>query len=164
MCGRLQQEEEEAVMSQKLSRQQELTVERQRVAEMQRRQREQEQFSAFEDMIRLQELEKERKRVLQEFNDPVPSALNPGGPLIPGIQGPPLPSPQSPSPAQSSVCPSANHSSEPARTPVSPPAFDRSLKPGSLISPSNSKAFDSLFLSLFLDFFVKSVLNATCGY
>ncbi|XP_063051274.1 STAM binding protein b [Engraulis encrasicolus] len=140
---------EEASMYQEQSRRRELEVERQRVADMQRRQREQEQFSAFEEMIRRQELEKERKRVLNEFTNPQPAAgfPHPDAPLLPGIQGPPLP--YAPSSAQ--TLPSSNHHhqqhhhpSEPARTPVSPPAFDRSLKPGSLISPSNSHTVDGL--------------------
>lgn len=135
----LMQQAEEAAMAQQLTRQRELEVERQRVAEMQRRQREQEQFSAFEEMIRRQELEKERKRVVQEFNAPASGALSADAPLIPGIQGPPLPFLPTPSPAQSPGYPSTNHSGGPARTPVSPPAFDRSLKPGSLISSNNSK-------------------------
>lgn len=144
------QQAEEASMAQHLTRQRELEVERQRVAEMQRRQREQEQFSAFEEMIRRQELEKERKRVLQEFNAPSPSALSADAPLIPGIEGPPLPFLATPSPAQSPVYPSTNHSGEPARTPVSPPAFDRSLKPGSLISTNNSKASKLFFFPMSL--------------
>ncbi|KAL2092428.1 hypothetical protein ACEWY4_012226 [Coilia grayii] len=132
---------EEASMAQQLSRQRELEVERRRVAEMQRRQREQEQFSAFEEMIRRQEMEKERKRVPQEFGGPAASAgPQPDAPLLPGIQGPPLPFMPSPSPAHNP----AAYPSEPARTPVSPPAFDRSLKPGSLISPSNSNMVDGL--------------------
>ncbi|XP_062399173.1 STAM binding protein b [Sardina pilchardus] len=135
---------EEAAMAQQLSRQRELDTERQRVAEMQRRQREQEQFSAFEEMIHRQELEKERKRVLQEFNAPTAGALTTDTPLLPGIQGPPLPVQSTPSPAQSPGYPSANHSGDPARTPVSPPAFDRSLKPGSLISSGNNMMVDGL--------------------
>ncbi|XP_076127272.1 STAM binding protein b [Alosa pseudoharengus] len=132
---------EEAAMAQQLSRQRELDTERQRVAEMQRRQREQEQFSAFEEMIRRQELEKERKRILQEFNAPTAGALTTDTPLLPGIQGPPLPVQPT---AQSPVYPSANHSGEPVQTPVSPPAFDRSLKPGTLISTSNNIMVDGL--------------------
>uniref|UniRef100_A0A3Q3MKT7 STAM binding protein n=1 Tax=Mastacembelus armatus TaxID=205130 RepID=A0A3Q3MKT7_9TELE len=107
---------EDEALAQEQSKQRALDAERERVAEMQRRQREQEQFSAFEEMIRRQELEKERQRVLLEFATPaVPS---PDTPLIPGIQGPPLISPTAPqSPGD---------------------LFDRSLKPGSLVSPGNN--------------------------
>uniref|UniRef100_A0A3Q3WUD8 USP8 dimerisation domain-containing protein n=1 Tax=Mola mola TaxID=94237 RepID=A0A3Q3WUD8_MOLML len=62
---------EEEALEREQSKQRALDVERERVAEMQRRQREQEQFSAFEEMIRRQELEKERQRVLLEFNTPI---------------------------------------------------------------------------------------------
>uniref|UniRef100_A0A4W4FNL9 MPN domain-containing protein n=1 Tax=Electrophorus electricus TaxID=8005 RepID=A0A4W4FNL9_ELEEL len=117
--------EEEAALARELSRQRELEAERRRVADLQRRQLEQEQFSAFEEMIRRQESERERRRVLHEFSVP---ASPPGDtPLIPGIQGPPLPYPQSPTPPQ---------------TP--PPTFDRSLKPGSLNRPVNSTLVDGL--------------------
>lgn len=124
------------------SKQRALDAERERVAEMQRRQREQEQFSAFEEMIRRQELEKERQRVLLEFSTPaVPSS---DGPLIPGIQGPPVASPTlPPSPGALPAGAGSNHQhnypSTTSGTPGSaPPSFDRSLKPGSLVSPGNN--------------------------
>lgn len=117
------------------SKQRALDVERERVAEMQRRQREQEQFSAFEEMIRRQELEKERQRVLLEFNKPV--APSPDTPLIPGIQGPSLVSPtapQSPGDLTGGINNQCNH--PPAS--AGPPSIDRSLKPGSVLSPGNN--------------------------
>lgn len=124
------------------SRRRALDAERERVAEMQRRQREQEQFSAFEEMIRRQELEKERQRVLLEFT--TPSAPSPDTPLLPGIQGPPL---ASPSPPQSPGDVSGSNHYQPARPSgnAGPPSFDRSLKPGSLVSPGNNSQF-TLFI------------------
>ncbi|XP_077457063.1 STAM-binding protein-like A [Stigmatopora argus] len=110
-------EEEEALVLQE-SRQRALDAERERVAEMHRRQQEQEQFSAFEEMIRRQDLEKERQRVLLDFAEP--SAPTPDAPLVPGVRGPPVISPILPPPA------------------VTPPSFDRSLKPDSLVSPGNN--------------------------
>lgn len=122
------------------SRQRALDAERERVAEMQRRQREQEQFSAFEEMIRRQELEKERQRVLLEFSTPVTPSSD--APLIPGIQGPPTVSPTSPqSPGDLSGITNHQYNRPPASigTPATgPPTFDRSLKPGSLVSPGNN--------------------------
>uniref|UniRef100_A0A3Q1BCG8 MPN domain-containing protein n=2 Tax=Amphiprion ocellaris TaxID=80972 RepID=A0A3Q1BCG8_AMPOC len=116
---------EDEALAREQSRQRALDAERERVAEMQRRQREQEQFSAFEEMIRRQELEKERQRVLLEFA--TPAAPSPDTPLLPGIQGPPL---VSPTPPQSPAT---------IGTPgTGPPTFDRSLKPGSLVSPGNN--------------------------
>ncbi|XP_017286294.1 STAM-binding protein-like A [Kryptolebias marmoratus] len=130
---------EEEASAQEQSRRRALDAERERVAEMQRRQREQEQFSAFEEMIRRQELEKERQRVLLEFA--TPTAPSPNTPLIPGIQGPPL---VSPSPPQSpgDMSGSNNYQHEHARPPGNsgPPSFDRSLKPGSLVSPGNNNS------------------------
>uniref|UniRef100_A0A672JFC6 STAM binding protein b n=2 Tax=Salarias fasciatus TaxID=181472 RepID=A0A672JFC6_SALFA len=116
---------EDEALAREQSRQRALDAERERVAELQRRQREQEQFSAFEEMIRRQELEKERQRVLLEFA--TPAAPAPDAPLIPGIQGPPPASPGTP-----------QSPGDPARPP--PPSFDRSLKPGSLVSPGNNAA------------------------
>ncbi|KAG8011718.1 Peptidyl-prolyl cis-trans isomerase-like 2 [Nibea albiflora] len=124
---------EEEVLAREQSRQRALDAERERVAEMQRRQREQEQFSAFEEMIRRQELEKERQRVLLEFATPaVPS---PDTPLLPGIQGPSVISPTAPqSPGDQYNLPPAT-----IGTPATaPPIFDRSLKPGSMVSPGNN--------------------------
>lgn len=135
------QKAEEAVLAQEQSRQRALDAERERVAEMQRRQREQEQFSAFEEMIRRQELEKERQRVLSEFATPtVPS---PDTPLIPGIHGPPPVSPTLPhSPGDLSAYNQYSRSNATVGTPASaPPTFDRSLKPGSLVSPGNNSEF-----------------------
>eukprot|EP00064_Thunnus_orientalis_P020036 superscaffoldBa00005304_g20167 len=134
----VKKKEEDEILLREQSKQRALDAERERVAEMQRRQREQEQFSAFEEMIRRQELEKERQRVLLEFA--TPTAPSPDMPLIPGIQGPPTVSP-SPlaSPGDLSI---GNHqyNRPPATigTPASgPPSFDRSLKPGTLVSPGN---------------------------
>uniref|UniRef100_A0AAX7VWX2 MPN domain-containing protein n=1 Tax=Astatotilapia calliptera TaxID=8154 RepID=A0AAX7VWX2_ASTCA len=112
----VKKKEEEEVLAQQQSKQRALDAERERVAEMQRRQREQEQFSAFEEMIRRQELEKERQRVLLEFATPAEPSSD--TPLIPGIQGPPLVSPTFPQ--------------------IPGELFDRSLKPGSLVSPGNN--------------------------
>ncbi|CAN9512847.1 unnamed protein product [Ophioblennius macclurei] len=128
---------EDEALAREQSKQRALDAERERVAEMQRRQREQEQFSAFEEMIRRQELEKERQRVLLEFA--TPAAPAPNAPLIPGIQGPP--------PPPSSVSPSAPLSpGDPSATSAGgPPSFDRSLKPGTLVSPgSNMTMVDAL--------------------
>ncbi|XP_032433768.1 STAM-binding protein-like A [Xiphophorus hellerii] len=130
---------EEEALALEQSRQRALDAERERVAVMQRRQREQEQFSAFEEMIRRQELEKERQRVLLEFA--TPSAPPADTPLIPGIQGPPLVSPTAPlSPGDFGANDYQHH--RPAGTPgtpvAGPPSFDRSLKPGSLVSPGNN--------------------------
>lgn len=129
------QRAEEEVLAQEQSRRRALDAERERVAEMQRRQREQEQFSAFEEMIRRQELEKERQRVLLEFS--TPSTPSPDAPLIPGIQGPPT-VPQSQGDLsgitnQYNRPPSSNSTPAPG-----PPTFDRALKPGSLVSPGNN--------------------------
>lgn len=132
MCS---QKAEEEAMALEQSRQRALDAERERVAEMQRRQQEQEQFSAFEEMIRRQELEKERQRVLLEFAQPaIPS---PDTPLIPGIQAPALVSPTAPqSPADLSDSINHQFNRPPANT--GPPSFDRSLKPGSVLSPGNN--------------------------
>ncbi|TWW60149.1 STAM-binding protein-like A [Takifugu rubripes] len=124
---------EEEVLAREQSRQRALDVERERVAEMQRRQREQEQFSAFEEMIRRQELEKERQRVLLEF--PKPATPSPDAPLIPGIQPPSLVSPSAP---QGPGDLSTNHQYNRPPQSAGPPNFDRSLKPGSLFSPGNN--------------------------
>nr|XP_029510826.1 STAM-binding protein-like A [Oncorhynchus nerka] len=118
---------EEAALAQQQSKQQALEAERERVVELQRRQREQEQFSAFEEMIRRQELEKERHRILQEFH--APGTPPPNAPLLPGIQGPPLPLAVSPTPPQS-----PGDSAGQVR-PL--PTFDRTLKP---VSPSGNSS------------------------
>lgn len=127
-------------MAREQSKQRALDAERERVAEMQRRQREQEQFSAFEEMIRRQELEKERQRVLLEFATPAkPSADTP---LLPGIQGPsPVPPTAPQSPGDLSGSNNHRHNCPPATIgapATSLPTFDRSLKPGSLVSPGNN--------------------------
>ncbi|XP_016329134.1 STAM-binding protein-like A isoform X2 [Sinocyclocheilus anshuiensis] len=116
---------EAQALERELSRQRELEAERHRVANMQRRQLEQEQFSRFEEMIRQQDRQREH-----EFNRPAPhqdDAL-----LIPGIQGPPLPYLESPTPPQSPQYHSANHSTPSAPSSAAPPTVDRSLKPGHL--------------------------------
>lgn len=140
MCLLHAQKEEEEVLARQQSKQRALDAERERVAEMQRRQREQEQFSAFEEMIRRQELEKERQRVLLEFATPAEPSSD--TPLIPGIQGPPLVSPTFPQiPGELS---NHQHNRPPTSidTPTTgPPSFDRSLKPGSLVSPGNNSEF-----------------------
>lgn len=140
MCLLYIQKVEEKALVQEQSRQRALDAERERVAEMQRRQREQEQFSAFEEMIRRQELEKERQRVLLEFSTPV--TPSPNAPLIPGIQGPPVVSPTPPqSPGHLSGITNHQHNNPPASISApaySPPSFDRSLKPGPLVSPENN--------------------------
>ncbi|XP_060927278.1 STAM-binding protein-like A [Limanda limanda] len=127
-------------LAQEQSRRRALDAERERVAEMTRRQREQEQFSAFEEMIRRQELEKERQRVLLEFA--TPSAPPPETPLLPGIQGPPLAPPAAPQSLGGDVSSGTDHEYSPPSaggTPaVAPPTFDRALKPGSLVSPGNN--------------------------
>uniref|UniRef100_A0A3P9J077 STAM binding protein b n=1 Tax=Oryzias latipes TaxID=8090 RepID=A0A3P9J077_ORYLA len=129
---------QEEAMALEQYRQRALDAERERVADMQRRQREQEQFSAFEEMIRRQELEKERQRVLLEFATPgVPS---PDTPLIPGVQGPPLVSPTAP-PILGDLSGTYQNNRQPmtAGTP-GPPTFDRSLKPGSVVTSENNNS------------------------
>ncbi|KAJ8005514.1 hypothetical protein DPEC_G00118750 [Dallia pectoralis] len=135
---------EESLLVQQQVKQRALDAERERVAELQRRQKEQEQFSAFEEMIRRQELEKERQRILQEFHSP--GTPPPETPLLPGIQGPPSHPAVSPSPPQSPGD-NTNHRRPPGGStlPTAPPTFDRSLKPGSLVSPSgNSNTMDGM--------------------
>ncbi|XP_058864711.1 STAM-binding protein-like A isoform X1 [Acipenser ruthenus] len=124
---------EAAQLARELSRQKELETERQRVEEQRRRQQEQEQFSAFEEMIRRQELEKERLRIQQEFSTAPPSET----PLLPGIQGPPLPPAAAPAPPQST-----GGTATPPPGPT--PSVDRSLKPGSLVSPGRSVMVEGL--------------------
>lgn len=121
-----------------MSRQRELEAERQRVADMQRRQLEQEQFSMFEEMIR----QKDRQQRVHEFNSP--ASPQDDTLLIPGIQGPPLPYLESPTPPQSPHYPSANHSTPSAPSPAAPPTFDRSLKPGHLSTNSTARSQTSL--------------------
>ncbi|KAM6965738.1 STAM-binding protein-like A [Aplochiton taeniatus] len=133
---------EEEALALEHSKQRALNVERERVAELLRRQREQEQFSAFEEMIRRQELEKERHRVFLEFSTPgnPPSDT----PLIPGIQGPPQPQVFSPTSPQSPEDTSGGTDQRPLPSSAPPPTFDRSLKPGSLINQGNTTMVDAL--------------------
>lgn len=126
---------EAQALEQELSRQRELEAERQRVADMQRRQLEQEQFSRFEEMIRQKDHQREHG-----FNTPAPHQDDTL--LIPGIQGPPLPYLESPTPPQSPQYPSANHSAPSATSPAAPPTVDRSLKPGHL--SNNTTLVDGL--------------------
>lgn len=134
------QKVEDELLAQELSKQKALDAERERVAEMQRRQREQEQFSAFEEMIRRQDLEKERQSVLLEFSTPAhPSSEMP---LIPGIRGPPVVSPTLPQiPRDNSGGTQNQFNHTPSNNSATgPPSVDRSLKPGTLVSPgSNSE-------------------------
>ncbi|XP_067251611.1 STAM binding protein b isoform X3 [Chanodichthys erythropterus] len=127
---------EAQALERELSRQRELEAERQRVADMQRRQLEQEQFSMFEEMIR----QKDRQQRVHEFNSPASPQHDTL--LIPGIQGPPLPYLESPTPPQSPHYPSANNSTPSAPSPAAPPTFDRSLKPGHL--STNTTMVDGL--------------------
>lgn len=133
---------EEEALAREQSRQRALDAERERVAEMQRRQREQEQFSAFEEMIRRQELEKERQRVLLEFAKP--ATPSPDAPLIPGIQAPSLVSPSAPQ-SPGDLSSGVNHQYNRPPQNSGPPNFDRSLKPGSLFSPGNNSEFICLW-------------------
>ncbi|XP_033828274.1 STAM-binding protein-like A [Periophthalmus magnuspinnatus] len=134
----LKKKEEEEALVQEQSRQRALDAERVRVADMLRRQREQEQFSAFEEMIRRQDLEKERHKVLLEFATPVTPV--PDTPLLPGIMGPPALAPSAPASINN---PQHQHSAVSSPTPV-PPAFDRSLKPGSLSHSGSNTMVDAL--------------------
>ncbi|ROI74397.1 STAM-binding protein-like A [Anabarilius grahami] len=127
---------EAQALERELSRQRELEAERQRVADMQKRQLEQEQFSMFEEMIR----QKDRQQRVHEFSSP--ASPQDDTLLIPGIQGPPLPYLESPTPPQSPHYPSANHSTPSAPSPAAPPTFDRSLKPGHL--STNTTMVDGL--------------------
>ncbi|XP_051758262.1 STAM binding protein b isoform X2 [Ctenopharyngodon idella] len=127
---------EAQALERELSRQRELEAERQRVADMQRRQLEQEQFSMFEEMIR----QKDRQQRVHEFSSP--ASPQDDTLLIPGIQGPPLPYLESPTPPQSPHYPSTNHSTPSAPSPAAPPTFDRSLKPGHL--STNTTMVDGL--------------------
>ncbi|XP_053318806.1 STAM-binding protein [Spea bombifrons] len=105
---------EEEEYSRRLALQQQLETEKQRVARMKKQQEEQEQLNAFEEMIRRKELEAERLRVLHQFAQD--NSNNPEGPLIAGVNEPPIPTPL---PATDAVLPK-------------PPAVDRTLKPTSI--------------------------------
>ncbi|XP_046871550.1 STAM-binding protein-like A [Hypomesus transpacificus] len=135
-----------AALAQEQSKQRALDAERERVAQLQRRQREQEQFSAFEEMIHRQELEKQRQRVLLEFA--TPGTPPPDAPLLPGIQGPPLPLVVSPTPPQSPGDTNNHRSAPVAGPPTGPPTIDRSLKPGSLVSPGDNTTMDDALRQL----------------
>lgn len=144
-CALHAQKEEDEVAGRERARQRALDMERERVAIMQRRQQEQEEFSAFEEMIRRKELEKERQRVLLEFA--VPTAPSADAPLLPGILGPPPTSPTPPeSPGDLSGGNNHQHDRPSIGAPSSgPPTFDRSLKPGSLVSPGNNSELTPFF-------------------
>ncbi|XP_043102654.1 STAM binding protein b [Puntigrus tetrazona] len=159
---------EDQALQRQMSRQRELEAERRRVADMQRRQLEQEQFSMFEEMIRQQDRQRERQRV-HDFN--TPASHQDETPLIPGIQGPPLPYLESPTPPQSPQYPSANHSAPSAPSPAAPPTFDRSLKPGhlgnntTLVDGLRQIAVPSELCSKFLRLANNNTIRAveTCG-
>ncbi|XP_077942390.1 STAM-binding protein-like A isoform X1 [Gasterosteus aculeatus] len=143
----LKKRAEQEAQARELSKRRALDAERERVAEMTRRQREQEQFSAFEEMIRRQELEKERQRVLLEFA--APAAPTGDAPLLPGIQGPPPQGPQAApqGPGDPSAGNNNNHQHE--RPPATAmPTFDRSLKPGALVSPGNNTGMEDALRQL----------------
>uniref|UniRef100_A0A4W5Q2K2 STAM binding protein n=1 Tax=Hucho hucho TaxID=62062 RepID=A0A4W5Q2K2_9TELE len=75
-----------------------------------------------------QELEKERQRILQEFH--APGSPPPDAPLLPGIQGPPLPLAVSPTPPQSPGDSTSQIRPPGVSTgPAALPTFDRTLKP-----------------------------------
>nr|XP_014350384.1 PREDICTED: STAM-binding protein [Latimeria chalumnae] len=139
----LKKEEEE--FAQDVALRQQLEEERQRVALMRQQQVQQEQFHAFEEMIRRKELEKERLQILEEFAAPDATGKPGGGPLIPGVEGPPssasVNAPQSPTlPAGPGTGGTPN-----SVVPTGPPTVDRSLKPAALISPGgNSETVDGL--------------------
>ncbi|KAM4677138.1 LOW QUALITY PROTEIN: STAM-binding protein [Discoglossus pictus] len=107
---------EEEENARRLALQQQLETEKQRVARMKQQQEQQEQVLAFEEMIRRKELEAERLRVLQQFSKDTSNSQSPGGPLIPGVNEPPI---TPPPPAYDSCLPR-------------PPVVDRSLKPASI--------------------------------
>ncbi|KAM3926075.1 STAM-binding protein isoform 1-T3 [Leptodactylus fuscus] len=111
---RRRSEEEEC--TRRLAMLQELEAEKQRVARMKQQQEQQEQFQVFEDMIRKKELENERLRILHQFSTDKSKSQTPGGPLIPGVNEPPI-VPQVP--ANDAVLPR-------------PPVVDRTLKPASI--------------------------------
>ncbi|KAM4748355.1 STAM-binding protein isoform 1-T2 [Rhinophrynus dorsalis] len=119
---------EEEEYTRRLAVQQELEAEKQRVARIKQQQEQQEQLQAFEEMIRRKELEAERLRVLNQFSKDLSSPQSPGGPLIPGVNEPPV-IPQSPQ--NDSVLPR-------------PPAVDRSLKPATLSNQDNCVSSDGL--------------------
>uniref|UniRef100_A0A672SL80 STAM-binding protein-like A n=1 Tax=Sinocyclocheilus grahami TaxID=75366 RepID=A0A672SL80_SINGR len=150
---------EAQALERELSRQRELEAERHRVANMQRRQLEQEQFSRFEEMIRQQDRQ-------HEFNTPAPHQDD--GLLIPGIQGPPLPYLESPTPPQSPQYHSANHSTPSAPSSAAPPTVDRSLKPGhltTLVDGLRQIAVPAELCSKFLRLANNNTIRAveTCG-
>ncbi|XP_053574105.1 STAM-binding protein [Bombina bombina] len=107
-------DEEENVR--RLALQQQLEAERQRVALLKQQKEQQEQILAFEEMIRKKELEGERLRIMHQFSKEVPSPPFSEGPLIPGVNEPPI---NPPPPSFDSVLPK-------------PPVVDRSLKPATV--------------------------------
>ncbi|XP_072005183.1 STAM-binding protein [Engystomops pustulosus] len=123
---RRQREEEEC--TRRLAVLQELEAEKQRVARMKQQQQQQEQFQVFEDMIRKKELENERLRILHQFSTDKSNTLTPEGPLIPGVNEPPIvPQP----PTNDTVIPR-------------PPVVDRTLKPTSISLNEVSVSMDGL--------------------
>ncbi|CAH2274998.1 STAM-binding isoform X1 [Pelobates cultripes] len=105
---------EEEECARRLALQQQLEAEKQRVALMRQQQQQQEQLNAFEELIRRKELEAERLRVLHQFSKGSSNLSE--GPLIPGVNEPPV-TPMLPT--NDIVLPR-------------PPVVDRSLKPASI--------------------------------
>uniref|UniRef100_A0A8C5PE83 STAM binding protein n=1 Tax=Leptobrachium leishanense TaxID=445787 RepID=A0A8C5PE83_9ANUR len=105
---------EEEECARQLAVQQQLEAEKQRVARMKQQQQQQEQLNAFEEMIRRKELEAERLNVLHQFSKDNTNFHE--GPLIPGVNEPPV----------TSLLPT-NDIGLPR-----PPVVDRSLKPATL--------------------------------
>ncbi|XP_043938980.1 STAM-binding protein isoform X2 [Protopterus annectens] len=122
-----------------MTRQKMLEEEKQRVALMKQQQLEQEQLDAFEEMLRRKELEKERLRVLEEFGKLRKSSESEEGPLIAGVDRPPVVHPGNESPS-APVLPGSRF------TPTGPPAVDRSLKPRAFGSMYNTTTVDGLRL------------------
>uniref|UniRef100_A0A8D0L9C9 STAM binding protein n=1 Tax=Sphenodon punctatus TaxID=8508 RepID=A0A8D0L9C9_SPHPU len=134
-----QKKKEEEEFARNLALQQQLEEERQRVAQMKQQQAEQDQFHAFEEMIRRQELEKERLKIMQEFGKPGSTADALEGPLIPGAERPPTDvTPKTP------VSPIQPPGLRAGAVLPTPPAVDRSLKPGALDSPQSSVTAEGL--------------------
>ncbi|XP_066449269.1 STAM-binding protein isoform X1 [Eleutherodactylus coqui] len=104
---------EEEECTRRLAVLQQLEAEKQRVAVMKQQKEQQEQFQVFEDMIRKKELENERLRILHQFSTDKSNTQTPEGPLIPGVNEPPL-------------IPPGNDVVLPR-----PPVVDRTLKPTS---------------------------------
>lgn len=126
---------EEEKFAQEMTRQKMLEEEKQRVAIMKKQQLEQEQLNAFEEMLRRKELEKERLKVLEEFGKPRMCSESVGGPLIDGVDVPPVIHP-----AKEPLSPGTRVS------PTGPPAVDRSLKPRDFGSLDSTTTVDGLRL------------------